>query len=145
MFVGAHPWSRVLFPFHMHGTYTHRITCNLYPDQYFKISHAANQFHSRVAPFLRDAGLAYLDRKALLPASLESRLQGMVQEIRRVGTSFHQIADRANTYQRLTHEDLRKGAQLVVMLERQVTMLRAVLESLPSSSNNSNDDQVDVA
>ncbi len=72
----------------------------------------------------------------------------MVQEIRRVGTSFHQIADRASTYQRLTHDDLRKGAQLVVMLERQVTMLRVVLESLPSSSSSStdpHDDQVDGA
>lgn len=117
----------------MHGTYTHRVTCNLYPDQFFQLSHAANQFHSRVSPFLRDAALAYLDRKALLPASLESRLQGMVQEIRRVGTNLNQIAARANTYQRLTHDDLRKSAQLVVMLERQVTMLRAVLESLPQS------------
>ena len=65
------------FPPSMHGTYTHRITCNLYPDQYFKISHAANRFHSRVAPFLRDTALAYLDRKALLPASLDSHLRGM--------------------------------------------------------------------
>jgi len=117
----------------MHGTYTHRITCNLYPDQYFQISHAARQFHSRVAPFLRDAALAYLTRRSLLPASLESNLQGLVQEIRRVGTNFNQIATRANTYQRLTHDDLRKGAQLVVQLERQVTMLRHVLETLPQS------------
>ena len=129
----------------MHGTYTHRITCNLYPDQYFKVSHAANRCHSRVAPFLRDTALAYLDRKALLPASLDAHLRGMVQEIRRVGTSFHQIAARASTYQRLTHDDLRKGAQLVVLLERQVTMLRAVLESLPSSSEADHDDQVDGA
>jgi len=102
----------------MHGTYTHRITCNLYPDQYFKIAHAAQQHHSRVAPFLRDTALAYLDRKSLLPASLESRLQQILQEIRRVGTNFNQIAARANTFQRLTRQDLRKGAQLIVMLER---------------------------
>lgn len=117
----------------MHGTYTHRITCNLYPDQYFQISHAARKFHSRVAPFLRDSALAYLTRRSLLPASLESNLQSLVQEIRRVGTNFNQIAARANTYQRLTHDDLRKGAQLVVQLERQVTMLSHVLETLPQS------------
>ena len=66
----------------------------------------------------------------------------MVQEIRRVGASFHQIADRASTYPRLTHDDLRKGAQLMVLLERQVTMRRAALESLPPSAH---DDQVDGA
>lgn len=132
----------LFFPFFMHGTYTHRITCNLYPDQYFQISHSANKLQCRIAPFLRDAALAYLDRKALLPASLETRLQSMVQEIRRIGTSFHQIVDRSSTYQRLTHDDLRKGAQLVLMMERQVTMLRAVLESLPQSSH---DDQIDGA
>lgn len=115
----------------MHGSYTHRITCNLYPDQFFQISHAASQFHARVSPFLRDAALAYLSRKSLLPASLESKLQGMIQEIRRIGTNLNQIAMRANTYQRLTHDDLRHGAQLIVMLERQVKMLRYILESLP--------------
>ena len=124
----------------MHGTYTHRVTCNLYPDQYFKVSHAAQQFHSRIAPLLRDSALAYLDRKSFLPASLESHLQTMLQEIRRIGTEFNQIVERANTYQRLTHDDLRRGAQLVVMLDRQMTMLRSVLESLPRSSH---DHQVD--
>lgn len=125
----------------MHGTYTHRVTCNLYPDQYFQISHAAHQHHSRVAPFLRDTALAYLDRRSVLPVSLETRLEKIRQEIRRVGTNLNQIAARANTYQRLTHQDLRRGAQLVVMLERQMKILRALLESLPTLSS-TDDDQV---
>ena len=123
----------------MHGTYTHRVTCNLHPDQYFKVSHHAQQFHSRVAPFLRDCALAYLDRKTILPLALQHNLQKLLQEIRRIGTNFNQIAVRANTYQRLTHDDLRHGAQLIVMMERQVTVLRSILESLP------HDHQVDGA
>lgn len=128
----------------MHGTYTHRITCNLYPDQYFQISHAAGKLGQRVAPFLRDIGLAYLEKRTLLPPSLEKHLSGMVQEIRRVGTNLNQIATRANSYGRITHDDLRKAGELVTILERQVLMLRHALESLPQSPN-AHDDQVDGA
>ena len=122
----------------MHGTYTHRVTCNLHPEQFFRLQQVAQQFNSRLAPFVRDAALAYLDRRSLLPASLEKHLTKIVQEVRRVGTNLNQIAKRANTYQRLTHDDLRKAAQLVVMMERLVLVLRQALESLP------HDHQVDV-
>ncbi len=113
----------------MHGTYTHRITSNLYPDQYFQISHAARKFDMRVAPFARDVTLAYLEKRSLLPASLEKRLRGMIRKIRRVGTNLNQIAARANTYQRTTHDNLKKAGELVIQLERQVTILRSTLES----------------
>lgn len=122
----------------MHGTYTHRVTCNLHPEQFFKLQQVAQQFNARLAPFMRDAALAYLDRRSMLPAALEKNLTRIVQEVRRVGTNLNQIAKRANTYQRLTHDDLRKAAQLVVMMERLVLVLRNALESLP------HDHQVDV-
>ena len=115
----------------MHGTYTHRITCNLHPDQYFQLSHTAQQFNTRLAPFVRDAALAYISKKSLLPAPLEKHLVGIVQEVRRVGTSLHQIAERANTYQRITHDDLRKAGQLVQLLEHQITILHHSLQALP--------------
>ena len=75
----------------------------------------------------------------MLPTSLQKELHGIVQEVRRVGTNLNQIATRANTYQRVTHDDLRKAGQLVILLERQVIVLRHALESLP------NDRQVHVA
>ena len=128
-----------LAPYPMHGTFTHRVTCNLYPEQYFQLEEAARKCHSRVAPFLRDAGLAYLSRRFLLPPTLEKQLTGIVQEVRRVGTNLNQIAARANTLQRLTHDDLRRAAKLVQYLERQVTMLRHILQTLP------HDHQVDVS
>ena len=123
----------------MHGTFTHRVTCNLYPDQYFQLSHTARQFNSRVAPFLRDAALAYIAKRSMIPAALDKHLRGIVQEVRRVGTNLNQIAVRANTYQRVTHDDLRQAGQLVISLERQVTILRHALESIP------HDHQVDGA
>lgn len=123
----------------MHGTYTHRITCNLHPDQYFKLAHTARQFNSRLAPFVRDAALAYLDRKSFLPQELTQKLGGSIHEIRQVGGHLHQIAERANNYQRLTHDDLRKSGQLVILLQRQMTVLHHLLQSLP------HDRQVDGA
>ena len=115
----------------MHGTYTHRITRNLYPDQYFQLSHTAQQFNSRVAPFLRDAALAYIAKKSMIPEALGKHLAGIVQEVRRVGTNLHQIAEKANIYQRVTHDDLRKAGQLVQLLEHQVAILHHALQSLP--------------
>lgn len=115
----------------MHGTYTHRITCNLYPDQFYQLRHTASQFNARLAPFVRDAALAYIAQKTMIPESLAKHLGGIVQEVRRVGTHLHQIAERANVYQRVTHDDLRKAGQLVQLLEHQVTILHNVLHSLP--------------
>jgi len=115
----------------MHGSYTHRVTCNLYPEQYFRLTDAATRMHSKIAPFMRDAALAYIERRTLLPASLDQRLQTVTQEIRRVGTNLNQIAARANTYQRVTHDDLRTAGNLVVSLERQMQILRHILETLP--------------
>lgn len=59
----------------MHGTYTHRITCNLYPDQFFMLNRAANQFNSRLAPFVRDAALAYVSQKKMLRPKEVSHLE----------------------------------------------------------------------
>ena len=101
----------------------------------------AQKFNSRLAPFIRESALAYLDKRSLLPPPLQKSLNGIVQEVRRVGTNLNQIAKRANTYQRVTHDDLRKAGKLVILLERQVTVLRHALESLPGE----NDRQVDGA
>lgn len=115
----------------MHGTYTHRITCNLYPDQYFQLNYTAQQFNTRLAPFLRDAALAFITKKSMIPEALARHLAGIVQEVRRVGTNLHQIAEKANIYQRVTHDDLRKAGQLVQLLEHQVAILHNALHSLP--------------
>ena len=119
----------------MHGSYTHRVTCNLYPEQYFRLQKAARKLHSRLAPFVREAALAYVDQRRMLPYTLDKQLRSLIQEIRRVGTNFNQIAKRANSFQRLTHDDLRRGADLIQHLERQVSVLRTILEELPQSED----------
>ena len=80
----------------MHGSYTHRVTCNLHPEQYFKLIRVSRQFNTRLAPFVREAALAYIDKRSLLPPELQKQLNGIVQEVRRVGTNLNQIAARAN-------------------------------------------------
>ena len=131
----------------MHGSYTHRVTCNLHPEQFFRLQETAQKLHTRLAPFVREAALAYVDQRRMLPYTLDKQLRSLIQEIRRVGTNFNQIAKRANTLQRLTHDDLRRGADLIQHLERQVTVLRTILEDLPQSgagSNSLSEDATDV-
>jgi hypothetical protein len=115
----------------MHGSFTHRVTCSLYPEQFFRLTDAARKMHTHLAPFVREAALAYLDRKTLLPKSLEENLRAVTREVRRVGTNLNQIAERANTFQRVTHDDLRVAGALVVTLERQMQILKHILENLP--------------
>lgn len=121
----------------MHGSYTHRVTCNLHPEQYFRLRDAAQKLHTRLAPFIREAALAYIDQRLMLPQSLDKHLRALIQEIRRVGTNLNQIAKRANTYQRLTHKDLKHAGKLVEDLERQTTVLRTILEGLPQAPSGS--------
>ncbi len=116
----------------MHGTYTHRVTCNLYPVQYYTLERAAERAKTRLAPFVRDAALAYIDQKIVLPADFEKNLLSIHQEIQQLGASLSQIAQRANTLQRVTHGDLKHAGQLVQVLDRQVAMLRNEMNSLPS-------------
>ena len=117
----------------MHGTYEHRITCNLHPHQYYPLVRAARLQNMPVAQFVRDAALAYIQRRVVLPPQLDERLANIRQEIRRVGTNLNQIAARTNTLQRITHSDLRHAGKLATQLERQVTVLRHLLESLPNA------------
>ncbi len=117
--------------FSMHGTYTHRITCNLYPNQHHTLVEAAESFKMRLAPFIRDSALAYVDQRFFIPGTLEIQLEKIQQEIRRIGTNLNQIAARSNTLQRLTHADLRNAGKLVILLENQMRILHNVIESFP--------------
>ncbi|MDY7091807.1 MAG: plasmid mobilization relaxosome protein MobC [Acidobacteriota bacterium] len=128
----------------LHGTYTHRVTCNLYPHQHELLLTTARSFGAKLAPFLRDAAIAYCQRRTMLPDSLQKHLGQMIQEIRRVGTNLNQMAAHANSFQRVTHQDLRNAGKLVLTLERVVGVLQKTLEELPSDSQ-AHDHQVDGA
>ena len=118
----------------MHGTYTHRITSNLYPVQHYALERAAERANMPLAPFVRDAALAYVEQKIVLPPALEENLGRIHQEVRRMSVDLSQIVERANAIQRITHADLRHAGRLVKALDRQVAMLRSELTSLSSFS-----------
>ncbi|MCB1055062.1 MAG: plasmid mobilization relaxosome protein MobC [Acidobacteria bacterium] len=121
------------------------MTCNLYPHQHELLLTTARSFGAKLAPFLRDAAMAYCQRRTMLPESLQNHLGQLIQEIRRVGTNLNQMAAHANSFQRVTHQDLRNAGRLVLTLERVVSVLQKTLEDLPSSDNASHDHQVDGA
>ena len=115
----------------MHGTYEHRVTCNMHPHQYYPLVRAAQAQNMPVALFVRDAALAYIQRKAVIPQDLSEKLLRIRQEIKRVGANLNEIAERANTYKRITHADLRRAGKFATLLDRQVTLLQKLLATLP--------------
>lgn len=127
----------------MHGTYTHRITCNLYPVQYYTLERAAERAKMRLAPFVRDAALAYIDQKIVLPDGFQERIASIHQELRRSAAGLSQIAERAKTIQRITHDDLRYAGEFVRMLDHQMTMFQNEIDTLPVLLSPHLDHQID--
>ena len=127
----------------MHGTYTHRVTCNLYPVQYYTLQRAAERAQTRLAPFVRDAALAYLDQKIVLPPEFATNLFNIHREVCRGGASLDEIAEHARTIQRITHGDLRHAGEVVKALDQQIMMLRNEVDSLPALLSLPHDHQID--
>ena len=127
----------------MHGTYTHRVTCNLYPVQYYTLERAAERAKTRLAPFVRDAALAYLDQRIVLPPEFSTNLFNIHCEISRGGAGLNEIAERARTIGRITHTDLKDAGDFVRALDQQTMMLRNEVDSLPAVLSLPHDHQID--
>jgi hypothetical protein len=114
----------------MHGSYPHRVACNLHTDQYHRLRAAADAHRAALAPFLRDAAIAYLDQRFRVPEGLQDVLTANLQEVRRIGTNLNQIAAKANTQQRVTRGDLRQAKRAAALLEDRIRTLEGVIASL---------------
>ncbi len=127
----------------MHGTYTHRVTCNLYPVQFYTLERAAERAKTRLAPFVRDAALAYIDQKIVLPPEFAANLFNIHREVRRGGAGLDEIAERAKTIQRITHADLRSAGDFVRALDHQIVLLRNEVDTLSALLSLPHDHQID--
>lgn len=81
--------------------------------------------HARLAgkpptAFLREAALAYLERRYLVPARIEDRLQELVFLFRNIAGNLNQLAAKANALKRATVFDLLFARRLVLRLEEAV-------------------------
>ena len=115
----------------MHGTYRHRITCNLHPHQYYPIVQAAQKYKMPKALLLRDAALAYLQKKTVLPPGIDERLKSIQQEVENIDRFLKPIIAQADALKRLTPQDIRRAAKTVSHLDRQLIDLLNILTTIP--------------
>lgn len=116
----------------MHGSYDKRITCNLRDDDHLALKTAADAAGMRLAPFVRDAALAYLAGRSLVPPRLDDLLGRLIAEVRRVGNNVNQIAAKANATGNVTRSDIKRAGDAALELECVTAILRTVVHNLTS-------------
>ena len=116
----------------MHGTFDKRITCNLRDDDYRLLKAAAEAAGMRLAPFVRDAALAYQTGRFLVPPRLDDLLGRLIAEVRRVGNNVNQIAAKVNATGTVTKGDVGRAGDAALELERVTAILWAVIHNLTS-------------
>jgi hypothetical protein len=114
----------------MHGTFNNRITCNLRAEDYQQLAAAAKKAGVPLAPFLRDAAMAYLGKRFLVPPRLDELLARLIGETRRVGNNVNQVAAKVNASATTSREDLDRVKAEIAMLEDVTRILRTVLHNL---------------
>ena len=116
----------------MHGTFEKRITSNLHDDDHRLLKAAADAAGMKLAPFVRDAALAYLSGRFLVPPRLDDLLGRLIAEARRVGNNVNQVAAKVNATDSVTRSDLRRTRKATSELERVTAILRTVIHNLTS-------------
>ena len=114
----------------MHGSFEKRISINLRADQYERLAVAARIAGIQLAPFVRRAAIAYLDKNFVVPPRLDELLARLIQETRRVGTNVNQIAARVNASQVAGREDIQEVECVLRDLEDTARVLQVVLHNL---------------
>jgi len=114
----------------MHGSFEKRVTCNLKRPDYLRLKVAAGAVGLSLAPYIREAALAHLDERFLVPPRLDDLIGRLIAETRRVGNNVNQVAARVNAKHSVTHEDLRQVIATVENLEDASRILRVVIQNL---------------
>jgi hypothetical protein len=73
------------------------------------------------AAFLREAALAYLNKRYLVPKNLETALHALTDQLSALGNNFNQIAKHANTKRRASAADIRAARALLEKTEARIT------------------------
>ena len=89
-----------------HGSYTHRVTCNLHAEHFTAIAEKAAQLGMRVGPFIRHAAIGMLKGERVVCPRTRQLFRQFSTEICRIGTNINHIARRANVVRRVTFQDL---------------------------------------
>jgi len=128
----SNPHEVTITPPTMHGTYKRRITCNLRDDDHQQLKAAADAAGMRLAPFVRDAALAYLTDSFLVPPRLDDLLGRLIAEARRIGNNVNQVAAKVNSTGRANRAELARARDAALELEHVTAILRTVVHNLTS-------------
>lgn len=77
-----------------------RIMLTLTPAQEREIRRAAREAGLKPAAFVREAALAYMDQRFLVPQDQAQRLTSLIAVLRNIGNSLNQVARFAATVQK---------------------------------------------
>lgn len=96
------------------------LTVNISGEKRRRLNEAAKDAGYKPTPFCREAALAYLDRRIVLPKSFEKALATATLEIRKIGNSINQIAHHANIQRHASHRELDRANRLLEELQKTV-------------------------
>lgn len=115
----------------MHGTYEHRINCSLHPHQYYPLVQAAKELNMPPTVFVRDAALAYIQQKTVLPRGIADRAKKLEQENETLEMYLNEIVEKAQTLGRVTPREMRRLSRIAIHLGRQAKAFSELLSLIP--------------
>lgn len=115
----------------MHGTYKHRINCSLHPHQYHPLAQAAKNAGMPTTVFVRDAALAYVQQKTVLPHGLAEEAKKLEQEYENVEMYLRPIIEKADGLQRLTPRETRRASKIAMRLRHLTIAFSRLLNRIP--------------
>ncbi len=115
----------------MHGTYKHRINCSLHPHQYHPLVQAAKKANMPTTVFVRDAALAYIQKKAVLPRGIAERVKKLGQENETLEQYLRPIVEKAEVLGRVTPREMRRLSKIAIHQGRQAELFSEILSLIP--------------
>lgn len=94
-----------------------RVNLTLTLQEHKRLQKAAKKSGRKLAPFIREAVLAALEQRYLVPADTQQQLDDAIIQLRKIGTNINQLAHHANAKQHTTAEDLRLIRQALTRME----------------------------
>lgn len=108
-----------------------RIESTFSEDQYRRILDEAERSGRKPSVFLREAALAYLDQRYLVPQDVESALRTLTLQLRSAGNNLNQIARYANTQKEASQALLQAARKCLQDMEDRITRF---IENPPPAS-----------
>ncbi len=99
-----------------------RIESTFPEDQYRRLLQAAKESGRRPSVFLREAAMAYLEKRYLVPEDVTTALHNLTLQLRSAGNNLNQMARYANTNKEASHALLRDARRCLQEMEDRIAL-----------------------